>query len=53
VVGAVGLEDVDRSVGQHLDGPATFVDPMMVAGAERNQVVEIGRPAVFPFVDVV
>ena len=33
--------------------PATFMRFVMVPTAKWNQVVEIGRPAIFPIVDMV
>ena len=42
----------DPSAGVQLQGPAAFVDEVMVELADRHEVVEIGRPEVFPERDV-
>lgn len=53
VVPTVGPKDLQSAVGQQLDRPLPFVHGVMVAAAKRDEVVEIGRAAVFPFGDVV
>ena len=53
MVAAVRLPDTQRSIGEELDGPAALVDGVMVAIAERNQIVEVGIAAVLPQIDVV
>ena len=50
--GAVGAVQGDPSPGVQLQGPAAFVDEVVVAFADRDEVVEIGGAEVFPERDV-
>ena len=51
--GAVGVDDLDASVGGSSgDLPASFVDEVVFA-ADENKIVEVSSSAVFPPVDVV
>ena len=53
VVGAVGSVEADRAVGLQGELPASFVDEVVVFGAQRQQVVEVGEAESFPGDDVV
>ena len=43
--GAVGASHDEASVGEQFEVPAAFVDEVVVRGAQREQVVEVGRAA--------
>jgi NADPH-dependent FMN reductase len=47
------LSDRERSFGVEFEAPASVVDDVVVPGAQREQIDEIGRPAQFPRDDVV
>ena len=49
---AVGALQGDPSSGVQLQGPAAFVDQMVVAFTDRDEVVEIGGAGPFPERDV-
>jgi len=51
--GAVGLVDGECSVGFDGERPALFVDDVVVSGAGRDHVGQVGWSAVFPGCDVV
>jgi hypothetical protein len=53
VLGAVGSVDGDDPVFVEAESPAPFVDEMVVATAERQQIFEVGSAAAEPFDDVV
>src|SRR3954447_21087116 len=50
---AVGGGEGDESVGVSLGGPVALVEEPVVEGAEPAAVVDAGRPAVGPVVEVV
>jgi hypothetical protein len=50
---AVGAVQGDCAVGGEGEVPATFVDKVMVHGAEREQIGQLGGAAAFPPHDVV
>ena len=53
VSGAVGSVDRDHPVFVERESPASFVDQMVMATAQRQQVVQIGTSESEPFDDVV
>lgn len=50
-VPSVGVPGVEDGVGEEL--PVAFVEEVVVAGAEQDEVAQAGRAAVFPGADVV
>jgi len=52
VVLPVALSDDKRAVGFEADFPAAFVHQVVVSAAQRNEVVQVGGAAVFPWPDV-
>ena len=53
VSGAVGSVDGDHPVFVEGEPPASFVDQMVVFGAQGQEIVEIGGSVAEPFDDVV
>ncbi len=45
--------NLERSVWLEFQSPAVFVDSVVVPGTQWDEIVEVGGPAVFPFLDVV
>ena len=51
--GSVGESEGEFAVGSECDGPAVVVDPAVMCAAQRQQIVELGCPALTPPDDVV
>ncbi len=53
MVDPIGPMHPEGAIGEQLDVPSTFVDQVMVLGAQGDEVVEIGGATLLPGPDVV
>jgi hypothetical protein len=51
--GDLEAAEPDGAVGLHLDAQVVVVDEVVVVAAERDEVVEVGTPALLPGPEVV